>query len=64
MTVTYRTIGVTVLSAALLMTPASPRGQGAAEVFTATAAVKTASGAIGERAGDHHGRPQDVPKRG
>ena len=33
------------LSAAVLMTPASPRGQGAAEVFTATAAVKGAGGA-------------------
>ena len=45
MTVSYRTIGFTVLSGALLMTPASPRGQAAAEVFTATAAVKTAGGA-------------------
>ena len=45
MTVTYRTIGATVLSGALLMMPASPRGQAAAEVFTATAAVKTAGGA-------------------
>ena len=45
MTVTYKTIGATVLSGALLMTPASPRGQASAEVFTATAAVKTAEGA-------------------
>ena len=45
MTVSYRTIGATVLSAAMLMTPASPRGQAAAEVFTATAAVKAAGGA-------------------
>jgi hypothetical protein len=44
MTVTDRTIGATVLLVALLMTPASVRGQGAAEVFTATAAVKTAGG--------------------
>jgi hypothetical protein len=45
MTVTYRTIGVTVLSGTLLMTAASLSGQGAAEVFTATAAAKTATGA-------------------
>ena len=45
MTVTYRTIGAPCCRAALLMTPASPRGQAAAEVFTATAAVKTAGGA-------------------
>ena len=45
MTGRYRTIGATVLSGALLMTPASPRGQAAAEVFTATAAVKGAGGA-------------------
>jgi hypothetical protein len=45
MTVTYRTIGATVLSGALLMTPATSRGQAAGEVFTATAAVKTPSGA-------------------
>lgn len=44
MTVTYRTIGVTVLSGTLLMTAASLSGQGAAEVFTATAAAKTAKG--------------------
>ena len=44
MTVTYRTIGVTVLSGTLLMTAASLSGQGAAEVFTATAAAKTATG--------------------
>ena len=36
--------GATVLSGALLMTPASALAQ-AAEVFTATAAVKTAGGA-------------------
>ena len=45
MTVTYKTIGATVLSGALLMTPASLRGQAAAEVFTATAAAKGAGGA-------------------
>jgi hypothetical protein len=45
MTVSRRTIGATVLAAAVLMTPASPRGQGTAEVFTATAAVKGAGGA-------------------
>ena len=44
MTVTYRTIGVTVLSGTLLLTAASLSGQGAAEVFTATAAAKTATG--------------------
>ena len=52
MTVTYKTIGATVFSAALLMTPASSRGQtpaaspgkSATEVFTATAAVKGAGG--------------------
>jgi hypothetical protein len=45
MTVSRRTIGATVLAAAVLMTPVSPRGQGATEVFTATAAVKGAGGA-------------------
>jgi len=45
MTLSYRTIGSTVLAAALLATPASPSGQAAAEVFTATAGVKTAAGA-------------------
>ena len=45
MTVTSKTIGATVLSGALLMTPATPRGQASTEVFTATAAVKTAAGA-------------------
>ena len=44
MTVTYKTMSATVLFA-VLMTPASPRGQAAAEVFTATAAVKGAGGA-------------------
>ena len=44
MTGRYRMIGATALSGALLMTPASPRGQAAAEVFTATASVKTAGG--------------------
>jgi hypothetical protein len=44
MTVTYRTIGATVLSGALLMTPSTSDGQAAGEVFTATAAVKTAGG--------------------
>ena len=46
------------------MTPVSPSGQAAAEVFTATAAVKNAGWRIGQRAGDHHDRPQDVAKRG
>jgi hypothetical protein len=45
MTVTYRTIGATVFSGVLLMTPATSRGQAAGEVFTATAAVKTPGGA-------------------
>jgi hypothetical protein len=45
MTVSRRAIGATALAAAVLMTPAAPRGQGAAEVFTATAAVKGAGGA-------------------
>ncbi len=43
--VTYRAIGATVLCAATLMTPASMRGQAAVEMFTATAAIKTAAGA-------------------
>ena len=45
MTVTSRTIGTIVFSGVLLMAPASLRGQGTTEVFTATAAVKAASGA-------------------
>ena len=45
MTVTYRTIGTIVISGVVLMAPAALRGQGTAEVFTATAAVKAASGA-------------------
>ena len=45
MTVTSRTIGTIVISGVVLMAPASVRGQGTAEVFTATAAVKTAGGA-------------------
>ena len=45
MTVTYRMIVATVLFGALLMVPASPSGQGASEVFTATAAVTTPGGA-------------------
>ena len=46
MTVSFRTIGFTVLSAAvLLVTAAFPAGQAAAEGFTATAAVKAAGGA-------------------
>jgi hypothetical protein len=45
MTVTYRTMSATVLAGALLMTPTSPTGQAAAEMFTATAAVKGAGGA-------------------
>ena len=44
MTVTYTTIGATVLSGALLITPSISHGQAAGEVFTATAAVKTAGG--------------------
>ena len=44
MTVSHRTIGSTVLLAALLVTPASLRGQAGAEAFTATAAVKAAGG--------------------
>jgi hypothetical protein len=53
MTVRQKTMSATVLSVALLMTPASSRGQtpaassgkAATEVFTATAAVKGAGGA-------------------
>jgi hypothetical protein len=45
MTVSFRTIGFTMLSGAMLVTPALPRAQAAAEVFTATAAVKGAGGA-------------------
>ena len=44
-TVSRRTIGAAGLAAAVLMTPLSPHGQGAGEVFTATAAVKGAGGA-------------------
>ena len=44
MTGRYRMIGATALSGALLMTPASLRGQAAAEVFTAAASAKNASG--------------------
>ena len=44
MTVSYRTIGFTLLSAAWLAMPASPQGQAATEGFTATAAVKGAGG--------------------
>ncbi len=45
MTVTSRMIGTIVISGVVLMAPASLRAQGTAEVFTATAAVKTAAGA-------------------
>jgi hypothetical protein len=45
MTVTDKTIGASVLMVGVLMMPASPRGQAAAEVFTATASVKGAGGA-------------------
>jgi hypothetical protein len=45
MTVTYRTMGATLLSGALLMMPVSTSGQAASEVFTATASIKTAGGA-------------------
>jgi hypothetical protein len=45
MTVSFRTMGLTMLSAALLVTSsASPRAQATAEAFTATAAVKGAGG--------------------
>src|SRR5688572_18967758 len=44
MTVTCRTMSAIVLGA-LVMTPAFLRGQGAAEVFTATATATTAGGA-------------------
>ena len=47
MTVSYRTIGFTLLSGALLVTAASLRAQATAEVFTATATVKTADGKSG-----------------
>jgi len=45
MTVSRKTIRGTVLAIAVLATAAAPRGQGAKEVFTATAAVKGAGGA-------------------
>src|SRR5688572_20708954 len=45
MTVTSKMINTIVISGVVLMAPASLRGQGTAEVFTATAAVKTAAGA-------------------
>jgi len=44
MTVSFKMIGFMVLSAALLVTSVAPRGQAAAETFTATAAVKAAGG--------------------
>ena len=40
-------LGVSLISAALLMTPAVPRGQTTAEAFTATATAKTADGKSG-----------------
>ena len=45
MSVSYRTMGFTLLSGVMLAASASPRAQGAPEVFTATAAVKGAGGA-------------------
>jgi hypothetical protein len=45
MTVSFRTMGFTMLLATSLATPVLLRGQGAAEGFTATATVKTAGGA-------------------
>jgi hypothetical protein len=45
MTVTSRMIGTIVISGVVLMAPAPLRGQGTAEVFSATAGVKTAAGA-------------------
>ena len=45
MTVSFRTMGFTMLLATALATPVLPRGQATAEGFTATAAVKTAGGA-------------------
>jgi hypothetical protein len=44
MRVSYRTMGFALLSGVMLAASASPRAQAAAEVFTATAAVKAASG--------------------
>ena len=41
----HKTIGSTVLTGALLLAPVLLNAQGAAEVFTATATVKTAAGA-------------------
>lgn len=45
MTAIYKTIGGAVLSGALLLATVPVNGQGTVEVFTATAAVKTAAGA-------------------
>ena len=45
MSVRYAALGVTMLAGALALPPVSLRGQAAAEVFSATAAVKAASGA-------------------
>ncbi len=45
MTVSYKAIGLVALPAVLLVASTSLRGQSAAEVYTATAAVKTAGGA-------------------
>jgi hypothetical protein len=45
MNVSYRTIGCTLLSGALLMTPVALRGQATPEVFSATASAGAAGGA-------------------
>ncbi len=45
MSMSMRYIGAAVLSGAVLLTPAFLQAQGSAEVFTATATVKTAAGA-------------------
>jgi len=47
MTARYNALAATALLGALLMTPVTPRAEAAAEVFTATAAVKAAGGAAG-----------------
>src|SRR5688572_21937771 len=44
MAVTYGKVGAIVLAGSVLMTPLVLRGQTGAEVFTATASVKTATG--------------------
>ena len=64
MTVSYKTIGSTVLLAALLVTPASLQRTGGGRSVHGNRGGQDGRRRIGERAGDHDDRPQDVPARG